>query len=93
MSIFFFLFLTGLDRLLPHGASASQLTPDPSWLDLQRRMAFPPGSLAHLAPAAGVQAVTGGGAPHLAGVYPPVSLPGDFIAREREKLERLGEWT
>ena len=54
-------------------------------------MAFPPGSLAHLAPGAGVQAVTGAGGPHLAGVYPPVSLPGDLIAREREKLERLGK--
>ncbi|RUS90274.1 hypothetical protein EGW08_001963, partial [Elysia chlorotica] len=80
-----------LERLGESLRAAGQLAHDPTWLDLQRRMAFPPGSLAHLAPPGGLQAVTGAGAPHLSGVYPPVSLPGDLIAREREKLERLGE--
>lgn len=77
----------GLDRLLPPGA-ANQLT-DPNWLDLQRRMGFPPGSAGHLLPHGG----PGGGGSHLPGVYPPVSLASDLLAREREKLDRLGMYT
>lgn len=74
----------GLDRLLPPGA-ANQLT-DPNWLDLQRRMVFPPGTAGHLIPHAGPS----GAGSHLPGVYPPVSLASDLLAREREKLDRLG---
>uniref|UniRef100_A0A2C9KTE3 GATA-type domain-containing protein n=1 Tax=Biomphalaria glabrata TaxID=6526 RepID=A0A2C9KTE3_BIOGL len=73
----------GLDRLLPPGA-ANQLT-DPNWLDLQRRMVFPPGTAGHLIPHAGPS----GAGSHLPGVYPPVSLASDLLAREREKLDRL----
>lgn len=84
-----FLFLClGLERLLPPGA-AGQLT-DPSWLDLQRRMGFPPGSASHLLPH-GAPSVSASGA-HLPGVYTPVSLASDLLAREREKLDRLGQY-
>ncbi|CAG5128774.1 unnamed protein product, partial [Candidula unifasciata] len=75
----------GLERLLPPGA-ASQLT-DPSWLDLQRRMGFPPGAGGHLLPH-GAPSVSAAGA-HLPGVYPPVSLASDLLSRERDKLDRL----
>ena len=76
-----YLFL-GLERLLPPGANPL----DPHWLELQRRFPYPPG-------AAGLHVLPpGAGGNHLPGVYPPVSLAGDLAAREREKLERLGEF-
>lgn len=81
------MYLVGLERLLPPGA-ASQMT-DPSWLDLQRRMGFPPGAGGHLLPH-GAPSVSAAGA-HLPGVYPPVSLASDLLARERDKLDRLGK--
>jgi hypothetical protein len=64
---------------------------DPHWLELQRRFAYPPGApgLPVLPP--GAPGGPGGGGNHLPGVYPPVSLAGELAAREREKLERLGE--
>lgn len=76
-----FLLSSGLERLLPPGANSI----DPHWLEMQRRFAYPPTGLAVLPHG-------GGGANHLPGVYPPVSLAGELAAREREKLERLGKW-
>ncbi|XP_074653813.1 uncharacterized protein LOC141907971 isoform X2 [Tubulanus polymorphus] len=67
----------GFDRIPPGGSAGSI---DPHWLELQRRYG-PPGSLppgAH--PSQG----------HIPGVYPPSSLASDLMARERERLERLG---
>ena len=52
---------------------------DAHWLDLQRRYGPPPPGLA----------VPQG---HIPGVYPPSSLASDLLQRERERLERLGEW-
>lgn len=78
-----------MDRLLPPGA-ANQLT-DPSWLDLQRRMGFLPGAAGHMLPH-GTASVSATGA-HLPGVYPPVNLASDLLAREREKLDRLGRYS
>ena len=75
----------GLDRLLPPGANPL----DPHWLEIQRRFAYPPAAGLPVLPHGGPG---GGGANHLPGVYPPVSLAGELAAREREKLERLGEW-
>lgn len=76
----------GLERLLPPGTNPL----DPHWLELQRRFGYPPGGLVlpHSAPGSAATAGAGGG--HVPGVYPPVSLASDLIAREREKLERLG---
>ena len=81
-----FVCLPGLERLLPPGA-ATQLT-DPSWLDIQRRMGFPPTAGGPLVP--GGPAVSAAGSHLPAGVY-PFNLSSDLIAREREKLDRLGE--
>lgn len=50
---------------------------DPHWLDIQRR--FGP----HMLPG-------GSGSSHLPGIYPPTSIASDLVARERERLERLG---
>lgn len=76
--------LPGLDRLVPHGANPL----DPHWLELQRRYGYPPG--APLVPAH--TGSSSSSTPHIPGVYPPASLASDLMAREREKLDRLGEW-
>ena len=52
-------------------------------------MGFPPSAGGPLV-AGGPPPVSGPGS-HLPGVYPPVSLASDLLAREREKLDRLGE--
>ncbi|KAL3861507.1 hypothetical protein ACJMK2_007536 [Sinanodonta woodiana] len=66
----------GLDRMLPPGANPL----DPHWLELQRRYGYP-----------GVPLGGASGNPaHIPGVYPPTSLASDLMARERERLERLG---
>ncbi|XP_052821101.1 arginine-glutamic acid dipeptide repeats protein-like isoform X2 [Mya arenaria] len=49
---------------------------DPHWLEFQRRY--------------GPHMLGGAGASHLPGIYPPTSLASDLMARERERLERLG---
>lgn len=49
---------------------------------MQRRYA----SLGHAPPGAGGPHPSG----HIPGVYPPASLANDLVARERERLERLG---
>ncbi|PVD36915.1 hypothetical protein C0Q70_03908 [Pomacea canaliculata] len=72
----------GIERLLP--LSATPL--DPHWLELQRRFGYPPVGALALPPGAHGSGV----GPHIPGVYPPVSLTSDLVAREREKLERLG---
>ncbi len=49
---------------------------DPHWIEMQRRYAsLAPGGL---------------GGSHIPGVYPPASLASDLLARERERIERLG---
>ncbi|KAK7486143.1 hypothetical protein BaRGS_00022609 [Batillaria attramentaria] len=79
----------GLERLLPPGTNPL----DPHWLELQRRFGYPPaaGGLV-LPPGApgGAATAAGAGGGHVPGVYPPVSLANELVAREREKLERLG---
>ncbi|XP_045161386.2 arginine-glutamic acid dipeptide repeats protein-like isoform X2 [Mercenaria mercenaria] len=50
---------------------------DPHWLEIQRR--YGP----HMLPG-------GSGSSHLPGIYPPTSIASDLMARERERLERLG---
>lgn len=77
----------GLERLLPHGTSPL----DPHWLELQRRFGYPGAGGLVLPPGGpGSAAAAGAGGGHVPGVYPPVSLANDLVAREREKLERLG---
>ena len=53
---------------------------DPHWAaELQRRFgSLPPGSHP---------------GSHIPGVSPPASLASDLMRQERERLERLGEWT
>lgn len=64
---------------------------DAPWIDM-RRYAYPPTAAAqsHL-----VQQSAGNSSssntPHIPGVYPPTSLANDLLARERERLERLGK--
>lgn len=72
---------SGLERLMQPGPSAL----DPHWMDLQRRYAYPPGQMMPN-PNGGAS----GSNPHIPGVYPPSSLSSDLLARERERLERLG---
>ena len=52
---------------------------DPHLIEMQRRYAASVGP---------------GGLPpgHIPGVYPPASLASDLLARERERIERLGKW-
>ncbi|XP_064643016.1 arginine-glutamic acid dipeptide repeats protein-like [Lineus longissimus] len=68
----------GFDRLPPTGNPI-----DSHWLELQRRYAMA-GQGGPLGP--------GGhpGGQHIPGVYPPSSLASDLLARERERLERMG---
>lgn len=71
-------FSVGFDRLPPPGTNPL----DPQWIEMQRRYA----SLGHGPPGAGGPHPSG----HIPGVYPPASLANDLVARERERLERLG---
>ena len=52
---------------------------DSHWLELQRRYGHP------LVPGAA-------GGSHIPGIYPPTSIASDLMARERERLERLGRF-
>ena len=49
------------------------------WLEIQRRYGHP------LVPGAA-------GGSHLPGIYPPTSIASDLMARERDRLERLGRF-
>lgn len=51
---------------------------DPHWLEMQRRYG------SHMIPGPS-------GSSHLPGIYPPTSIASDLMARERERLERLGK--
>ena len=66
--------IAGFERLLPPGASPLD---SPHWLELQRRYGHP------LVPGAA-------GGSHIPGIYPPTSIASDLMARERDRLERLG---
>lgn len=68
----------GFERLVGPGGNPL----DPHLLELQRRYGYPiPGG----------NALVPTGAHHIPGVYPPTSLASDLIARDRERLDRLGE--
>ncbi|XP_052832899.1 arginine-glutamic acid dipeptide repeats protein-like, partial [Octopus bimaculoides] len=80
-------------EMKPPGTPGSKIrgnTLDAPWIDM-RRYAYPPTAAAqsHL-----VQQSAGNSSssntPHIPGVYPPTSLANDLLARERERLERLG---
>ena len=59
---------------MPPGASPLE---SPHWLEIQRRYGHP------LVPG-------GAGGSHIPGIYPPTSIASDLMARERDRLERLG---
>ena len=63
---------------------------DPHWLELQRRYNLPGGLPPHHPGTPGSSLPVPYPATHLPGVYPPTSLASDLIARERERIERLG---
>lgn len=58
---------------------------DPYWTELLKRYAAIPG-LQTGSPATAPPPPPG----HMPGIYPPANLNSDLIARERERLERLG---
>ncbi len=67
--------LSGFDRL-PPGATPL----DSHLMEMQRRHNVAVAQAGGLLPPS----------PHLPGVYPPTSLTNDLIARERERIERIG---
>lgn len=62
----------------------------PHWLDM-RRFSYPPTATAGPLVQQSAGNSSSSNAPHIPGVYPPSSLANDLLARERERLERLGK--
>lgn len=56
-----------------------------------RRFSYPPTATAGPLVQQSAGNSSSSNAPHIPGVYPPSSLANDLLARERERLERLGK--
>ena len=85
-----FLIFLLLNQLLTCLISLGNTLDAPHWLDM-RRFSYPPTATAGPLVQQSAGNSSSSNATHIPGVYPPSSLANDLLARERERLERLGK--